>query len=193
MKICIYGSSSDKVDDVFFVQAEKLADNIIINKHEIICGGGKSGPVGCFARAYITKGGHVTGIAPKSFVIPNVLLENCSDLIITEDVNSRIDCMVAKSDCFILLPGGIGTFEEFFSTLSANMLGEISKPIILFNINSYYTPLLHMLNESVSSGFSSKSIFEFLYDCSCTADVISALNNISANTPQFRSILNYHE
>ena len=90
--------------------------------------------------------GNVTGIAPKFFDKPGILYEQCSEFIFTDTMRQRKHIMEERSDAFIMVPGGIGTFEEFFEVLVLKQLNQLDKPIAIFNPGDYFAPLMQMLS-----------------------------------------------
>ena len=97
--------------------------------------------------------GKIIGIAPSFFNVDGILFEHCDEFIYPETMRERKRVMEEKSDAFVITPGGIGTFDEFFEIFTLKQLGRHKKPIAIFNINGYYDCLLKMLSEAVSKGF----------------------------------------
>ncbi|MCQ2557512.1 MAG: TIGR00730 family Rossman fold protein [Oscillospiraceae bacterium] len=169
MNICIYGASGDNIAPVFFAQAEQLGTAIAARGHTLVFGGGKTGLMGACARGVSAGGGRIIGIAPRFFDEPGVLYEACTEMIYTESMRERKFLMEEKSDAFIVLPGGIGTFEEFFETLTLNQLGRMSKPIVLYNTAGYYDRMLALLTYTADTKFMSASVQE-LYSVASTPE-----------------------
>ena len=157
MNICIYAASSDRPDRVFFTAAEALGRSIAEGGHCLIFGGGRGGLMGACARGAYEAGGKITGIAPEFFDEPGILYKECGEFIFTKDMRGRKKLMQEKADGFILLPGGIGSFEEFFETLTLKQLGRLSAPITILNTENYYAPMLSMLQHTADKGFMSQS------------------------------------
>lgn len=119
----------------------------------LVFGGGAQGLMGAAVRGVIAAGGYSLGIAPRFFDKPGILQKDCSEFLYPETMRERKQLMEERADAFIVLPGGIGTFEEFFEILTLKQLGRINKPIMLFNLNGYYGPLLRLLDETIAQGF----------------------------------------
>ncbi|MEI3101738.1 MAG: LOG family protein [Oscillospiraceae bacterium] len=92
------------------------------------------------------------GIAPRFFDEPGILLKDYGQLIFTETMSERKTLMEDKAEAFIALPGGIGTYEEFFETLTLKQLGRHSKPMALLNTLGYFDPMVEMLEKTAESG-----------------------------------------
>lgn len=153
MNICIYGASSATLEPVYYAEAEKLGELLASAGHALVFGGGREGLMGAAARGVHKMGGEIIGIAPRFFDEPGILYEHCTEMLYTDTMRERKQLMEERADAFIVLPGGIGTFEEFFEILTLKQLGRINKPIMLFNLNGYYGPLLRLLDETIAQGF----------------------------------------
>lgn len=152
MNICVFGAASDKLDAAYFTLAENLGRAMARRGHRLVFGGGATGLMGAAARGLLAEGGSYTGVAPRFFDIPGVLVEQ-GEMIFTETMAERKTIMRDNADAFIVLPGGIGTFEEFLETLTLRQLGRHEKPIALLETLGYYEPMEAMLQHTVGSGF----------------------------------------
>ena len=119
----------------------------------LVYGGGSVGLMGAVARSTLDAGGHVTGIIPRFLEKREEMLENANDLIVTNDMHERKQLMFMKSDAFIALPGGIGTLEEAVEMMTWAQLGQHQKPILIANINGFWSPLLELLDHMRTQGF----------------------------------------
>ena len=115
---------------------------------------------GAAVRGVMAAGGYSLGIAPTFFDKPGILYENCSEFIFTETMRERKQLMEDRADAFVMVPGGIGTYEEFFEILTLKQLGRHNKPIAVYNINGYYDLLEQMLRHTAAQGFMSESCLE---------------------------------
>lgn len=153
MKICLYGASSPDIDSVYVETVEKLGRLIASKGHSMIYGGGANGLMGAAARGMTDKGGHIIGVAPKFFDNPGILYEKCDEFIFTDTMAERKQIMEDMADAFLIVPGGIGTYEEFFQVLTLKQLKQLNKPIAIFNIAGYYDTMNELLSHTVSEGF----------------------------------------
>lgn len=175
MNICMYGASSTDLDKIYYDAAEHLGRRIAARGHGLVFGGGAQGLMGATARGLAAGGGRITGIAPRFFDKPGILYKECSEFIFTDTMRERKELMEKLSDAFIMAPGGIGTYEEFFEVLTLKQLGQLNKPIAVFNVNGYYDLLLRLLEDTVSKGFMKAScldIFGILDDADQMLDYI---------------------
>jgi uncharacterized protein (TIGR00730 family) len=158
--ICVYCSSSDAVDPIFFDGARELGATLAERGHTLIFGGAKVGLMGELARSAQARGAKVIGVIPTS--IKDLALEGLPELVTTKDMRERKAAMEARADAFVVLPGGFGTMEETFETLNAKMLGHHSKPVVLLNIGDFFAPLKAFLEQLYRHRFA-KPIFRELY------------------------------
>ena len=142
MKICIYGASGDELAQEYFDAAQSLGRLIAEGGHSLVFGGGSRGLMGACARGALSRGGEIVGVAPRFFDEPGILFPGCSRFVFTETMRERKAVMEDLADAFVVLPGGIGTFEEFLETLTLKQLGRHDKPIAVLNTLSYYADLL---------------------------------------------------
>ena len=124
--------------------------------------------MGACARGAKEHGGEIIGIAPKFFDEPGILYPDCTELIFTETMRERKQLMQERSSACIVLPGGIGTLEEFFEMLTLKQLGRDERAIVILNTNGCYDTMLKMLEELAGARFMSKNCLE-LYCVAKTA------------------------
>ncbi len=158
MRICVFASSSDKLDGSYLKEARAFGRLLGQGGHTMIYGGGASGLMGECARGARETGGEVVGIAPRFFDEPGVLLEDCSRLVFTDTMAERKTAMEEEAEGFLILPGGIGTMEEFFEVLTQRQLGLHGKPMVLLNTDGYYAPLHGLLQRMADSGFAGREV-----------------------------------
>jgi uncharacterized protein (TIGR00730 family) len=109
--------------------------------------------MGEIARATLAAGGKVTGIIPEFLSVREHMLKDVTDLIVTADMHERKKLMFEKSDAFVALPGGIGTLEELVEQLTWSQLGQHRKPIVVANIEGFWTPFLELLRHMRQAEF----------------------------------------
>lgn len=177
MNICIFGSASNRIDSSYMSAVEDLAEKLAKKGHSLIYGAGSGGLMGASARGFYRGKGHITGIVPEFFKETKVdgeLFENCDNMIFTETMRSRKQMMEELADVFIIVPGGMGTFDEVFEILTLRQLKQLNKEIFFYNVNGYYDELFSFLEISKSKGFIAQN-FEDLF--TVYNDEASLLNN----------------
>ena len=155
MKICVYGAASSEIDDIFIKTGEELGRKMVERGHSLVFGGGRNGMMGAVARGVAEKGGDILGISPRFFEDNNAEISflNCTEFIHTETMRERKKLLDESSAAFIISPGGIGTFDEFFEILTLKQLGRHNKPIVIFNIDGYYDNMIKMMEYSIEKRF----------------------------------------
>lgn len=193
MNICIYGASSNKLAQEYFDAAESLGALMAQGGHTLVFGGGQGGLMGAVARGAHAHGGDIIGVAPRFFDEPGILFEECTEFIYTETMRERKAIMEEKSDAFIVLPGGIGTYEEFFEMLTLKQLGRHSKPMAMLNTRSYYDPMAAMLQNTVDEGFMSANCMELFGVCSTPEEVLDYILKAETITGSIRRLEDYNK
>ena len=153
MTICVYGASSTAIDKSYIEVVEKLGKMLVERGHKLVYGAGAQGLMGAVARGVHSMDGEITGVSPKFFNVDGILFENCTELIYTDTMRQRKQLMEDRAECFIMLPGGIGTFEEFFEIITLKQLGQHKKPIAVYNINGYYNEMNDMIEQAIEQKF----------------------------------------
>jgi hypothetical protein len=152
-RIAVYCGSNKGARPEYAAAAEQLGTQLAREKIELVYGGGMVGLMGIVADAVLKHGGHVIGVIPEKLVIKEVVHEKLPDLRVVKTMHERKALMAELSDGFIALPGGYGTFEEFFEVLAWSQLGWHQKPFGLFDVNGFYRSLLEFLDHVTHEGF----------------------------------------
>lgn len=153
MKICLYGASSPDLAQEYYDRVFELGVEMAGRGHGMVYGGGAQGIMGAAARGVRSKDGEVVGVAPNFFNVDGILYQNCTEFVYTETMRQRKQIMEERADAFVLAPGGIGSFEEFFEILTLKQLGRHNKPIAVLNTRGYYDSLQRMMEHAVEEGF----------------------------------------
>lgn len=151
--ICVYCGSSDEVGAKYLEVARHTGEVIAARGLQLIFGGGSTGLMGAVADAVLAAGGEVIGILPVHFNRPELAHAHLTRLELVADMGTRKARMTELADAFIALPGGFGTMEEMFETLTAAQIGLHVKPIGLLNVYGYYDHLLKFLEHANKEGF----------------------------------------
>ncbi|KZT17146.1 TIGR00730 family Rossman fold protein [Acidovorax sp. GW101-3H11] len=151
--VCVYCGSRPGENPAFAEAATAVGTWIGRHGGQLVYGGGRSGLMGTVAEATRQAGGRVVGVIPQALVDKELANRACDELHIVQTMHERKAMMAERSDAFIALPGGIGTFEELFEVWTWRQLGYHDKPLGLLNVAGYYDGLTGFLNHSVASGF----------------------------------------
>ena len=152
MKICIFCSANDNIDAEYFRRTEELGQWAASDGHTIVFGGCDMGLVECVAKAAKSAGGMTIGVVPTKVEERGHVSDNVDVHIPCDNLNDRKALMMAQSDVFIALPGGIGTLDEIFSVAASATIGYHAKGVILYNINGFWDSLIAMLNDLDTKG-----------------------------------------
>ena len=161
-KIAVFCGSATGSDPAIVTDCLELANVLCTNKITLVYGGGNVGLMGIMADEMLRLGGKVIGVIPQKLVEIEVAHTNLTELNIVPGMHERKALMAKLADAFIVLPGGIGTMEEFFEIYTWLQLGYHSKPIALSNVNGFYNVLIDFLNILVSREFVKRSQMEKL-------------------------------
>lgn len=151
--LCVYCGSASGNSARFADAAKALAATLVQRQIRLIYGGGNIGLMGVLADEVMRLGGTVIGVIPKALVNLDVAHHQLTELIVVKDMHERKATMAALSDGFIVLPGGIGTLEELFESLTWLQLNLHQKPIGVINTDHFYDGLFHFLDNTVAHGF----------------------------------------
>lgn len=180
MNICVYGASSNKIDEKYIAAGERLGELLAENGHTLVFGGGAGGLMGAVARGADRKGGKIIGVAPSFFNVDGILYERCTEFFYTETMRERKAKMEELSDAFIMTPGGIGTFEEFFEILTLKQLGRHQKPIAVLNTGGYFDNLTAQLKTAVEEDFMTERCLSLFSVNETPEETLSALGETTA-------------
>ncbi len=155
MKICVFGAASFEIDNAYIEAVEKFGELMAERGHSLVFGAGGNGLMGAVARGVKRGGGKIEGVIPNFFREETIekIYDECDELIFTETMAQRKTKMEDLADAFIIVPGGIGTFEEFFEVLTLKQLGRHTKPIAIYDFGGYYKKLNQFLDFCMEEKF----------------------------------------
>ena len=182
MKICVYCASSSKINKIYFNAAERLAEEFVKEKIEVVYGGGASGLMGKLADTIIKNGGKIKGIMPNFLKERELAHKGVTDFEFTETMHERKAKFLLNVDGLVALPGGSGTLEELLEAITLKRLGQFTKPIVILNVNNFFDPLKQMLEKCILENFMRKEHLNMWAFVNQPEEVISALINAVAWT-----------
>ena len=151
--VCVYCGSRMGNQPAYQSLAVALGTAIGRRGWQLVYGGGRAGLMGAVANATLAAGGRVVGVIPESLMTLEVGHAGLSELHVVSTMHQRKQLMAERSDAFIAMPGGIGTFEELFEVWTWRHLGYHERPLGLLDAAGYWAPLLAFLRHSVAQGF----------------------------------------
>ena len=151
--ICVFCGSSTGSNPAYRQAAASLGRAIAASGRRLVYGGGNVGLMGVLADATLEQGGEVVGVIPRHLVDLEVAHQSLTDLRVVDSMHQRKQLMADLAEGFVVLPGGLGTLEEFFEVWTWGQLGLHRKPYGLLNVAGYFDSLLAFLDHSVSERF----------------------------------------
>lgn len=176
MNVCLYGASSNEIDGKYITATEALGEALAKAGHGLVYGAGGCGLMGAAARGMTRFGGHIVGVAPEFLNVDGILYEQCDELVLTETMRQRKQIMEERSDAFIVTPGGIGTYEEFFEIYTLKQLGRHHKPIVMYNVDGFFDCLYEILQGLVTDGFMRETCLSLLSFATTPEEVLAQLS-----------------
>jgi uncharacterized protein (TIGR00730 family) len=162
MNICVFSSSSNAINEIYFHEAEQLGKLIAKGGHTVINGGANVGLMEAVTVSASLAGGKTIGIIPEKLIGRSLASENSHEVIITPDMHNRKVRMRDISDAFIALPGGFGTLEEILEVITLRQLEYHTKPIVFINTNNFFDSLFKQFEVTYNEMFA-KEVYRNLY------------------------------
>lgn len=155
MTVCVFGAASTAIEKKYMLPVEVLCEQLAKRGHNLVFGSGSTGVMGAAARGFKKGGGKTHGVIPDFFKedFAHYVDYECDRMTYTATMRERKAVMEAEADAFIIAPGGIGTFEEFFEVLTLKQLGRHKKPIAVFSIDGYFDRLADAIGYGMNTGF----------------------------------------
>ena len=175
MRICVFCSSSSRIDRRYLDLAEEAGAELARRGHTLVSGGATVSCMGAVARAARDGGAKTIGVIPKALVEIEIADDDSGELVVTEDMRSRKGEMDRRSDAFLVLPGGLGTLEELFEIWTSRTLGMHDKPIAILDPHGLYSPLRELMSHLLDEGFARPGIFDAI---GWTTSVVEAFDHL---------------
>ncbi len=151
--VCIFCGSNFGEGPVYEAAAKAFGRALAEAGCALVYGGGKIGLMGVIADSVLSAGGKAIGVMPQVLIDKEQAHSGLTQMHVVADMSERKKKMAELADGFVALPGGLGTYEELFGVLSWAQLRLHEKPIGALNVNGFFNPLQHMLEETVKAGF----------------------------------------
>lgn len=190
MNICVYGAASKNIDPKYTDAGYDLGLKLAKRGHGLVFGGGNGGMMGAVARGAHDGGAHIIGIAPSFFNIDGVLYPHSDEVIYTETMRQRKQKMEDMSGAFIVTPGGIGTFEEFFEILTLKQLARTDKPLVILNTAGYYDSMLMMMRHSIENNFLTASTMGLIFVADTPDDALDYIAEYHSQEVDIKKLRN---
>lgn len=183
MKICVYGAASEKIDEAYKNDCYNLGKYLGERGHSLVFGAGSEGVMGATARGFKAAGAKVFGVIPTFFKENGYegIFYDADELVFTETMAQRKQTMENECEAFIIAPGGIGTFEEFFQTLTLKQLGRHKKAIVVYNSQGFYDGLETSMLKMMEKGFVNQECKKIYKISSDIKEIAEYIENYSPN------------
>lgn len=179
--VAVYCSASSAIEPYYADAATTIGGALADNGLTMVFGGGRVGLMGEAARACKKAGGYVIGITTEKLDSLEGGSKYCDELHVADSMPERRSRMMDLADAFVILPGGLGTYEEFFEVLVGRQLGDHSKPIVIINHGGFYEPMVAMIEHGIEHKFIAPAIRDALI---IVADAADALPELMAHQPR---------
>lgn len=173
--VCVYCGSRAGAMPAYAAAAESLGHAIAISGRRLVYGAGDVGLMGAVARAAQAAGGETFGVIPKHLVDWEVGKTDLTRYVVTETMHERKKVMFMNADAAVVLPGGAGSLDELFEALTWRQLRLHEKPVIVLNVEGYWSPLKALIDHVIAQGFADESLAGFLTWAETVDDAMAAL------------------
>jgi len=151
--VCVFCGASNNIPKKFLEIGATFGQLLASRGITLVYGGGDCGVMGAIANASLKSGGHVTGVFPISLRNIENEHQSLSEIIIVNTMHERKQCMFDRTDAFVVFPGGFGTMDEMFEILTWKQLLLHNKPVVIFNYQGYWDPLIALMKNIIETGF----------------------------------------
>ncbi len=151
--LCVYCSSSDRLDPKYAAAAEALGRELVTRGWGLVYGGGKTGLMGAVARGTKSAGGRVVGVIPEFMKARELAFDEADELVTVITMRERKLLMETRADAFVTLPGGWGTLEEIMEILTLRQLDVVKKPCVFYNQDGFYDDLIRLFGKMLAEKF----------------------------------------
>jgi uncharacterized protein (TIGR00730 family) len=174
--VAVFCASADGINPIYRAAAEELGQALAVRNIGLIYGGARVGLMQAVADSALAHGGRAVGVIPEVLVDMEVAHHGLTELHVTSTMHTRKALMGERSDAFIVLPGGFGTFEELFEVLAWQTIGIHTKPIVLLNTNHFYDGMLNFLDHVTNEGMMTPRKREIVLVANTVDEIFSILN-----------------
>tara|TARA_B100001079_G_scaffold63080_1_gene53622 strand:- start:1380 stop:1928 length:549 start_codon:yes stop_codon:yes gene_type:complete len=175
LSVCVFCGSRAGKDNEYKNATEKLGRLLAEENCRLVYGGGNIGLMGIAAENIQSGGGEVMGVIPEHLLQAEVGKTDIHNFIVTQNMHERKKVMFMNCEAIIIIPGGVGTLDEFFEVLTWAQLKLHSKPIIILNVKGFWDPLIKLINHLIENGFADESLSGLFKVVTSPEEAIGAL------------------
>jgi uncharacterized protein (TIGR00730 family) len=187
--LCVYCSSSDRLDAKYFAAAEALGRTMVARGWGLVYGGGCTGLMGTVARTVKDGGGRVVGVIPEFMKVKELAFDAADELVTVVTMRERKLLMESRADAFVALPGGWGTLEEIMEILALRQLDVLRRPCVFLNQDGFYDDLLRFFDKMIAERFNKPSNLELFRVARTVDEVLDLIEGapVAAETKWFET------
>lgn len=174
--VCVFCGASNNVPQKFLDIGSTFGKILAKKKINLVYGGGDCGVMGSVANASLKHGGRVTGVFPVSLRNIENEHQNLSEIVIVNTMHERKQLMFEKSDAFLVFPGGFGTMDEMFEIITWKQLMLHHKPVVIFNYEGYWDPLIKLMHNIIDNGFAKPEVAGYFVVVDKVEAVLEVIN-----------------
>ena len=175
--LCVFCGASNAIDKKFLDIGASFGKIMAERDLTLVYGGGDCGVMGAIANSVMKSGGHVTGVFPESLRNIENEHQSLSEIIIVGTMHERKMLMFERADAFIIFPGGFGTMDEMFEILTWKVLLLHNKPIVIFNYQHYWDPLIALMKSIIENGFAAPQTATYYHVVTELEQILDLLDN----------------
>ena len=187
--LCVFCGSRFGNNPAYETAARKLGEIMLERRIQLVYGGGSIGLMGVVADTVASGGGEVIGVIPRFLQELEVGKTDVSEFIVTDNMHSRKNKMFELSDGFVSLPGGLGTLDETFEIMTWKQLQLHAKPIVVMNVEGYWSGLSQLIEDTITGGFAHEKVRDLISIVETPEQVFDALDSAP---PPGREVLTSH-
>lgn len=173
--VCVFCGASNAIDSKYMQAGEAFGKQLVDNRLSLVYGGGDCGVMGAVANSVMEHKGHVTGVFPVSLRNLEREHKTLSEIIIVNTMHERKQLMFERSDAFVIFPGGFGTMDEMFEIITWKQLQLHQKPVIIYNQDGYWSPLVALMSNIIDNKFARPETYDFYKVVNTLDEIIPAL------------------
>ena len=183
MKICVFGAASEKIDKKYLDDTFALGKLLAERGHDLVFGAGGEGVMGAAARGFKSGGAHIHGVIPQFFEDNGYegIFKQADVVTKTQTMAERKRTMEDDADAFVILPGGIGTFEELFEVMTLKQLGRHKKPIVIYNMYGFYDWIKDVFGKIVEGGFLNAETLKLFFVAASGDEIAGYIENYNTD------------
>ncbi|MEO7412898.1 MAG: TIGR00730 family Rossman fold protein [Opitutaceae bacterium] len=178
--LCVYCSSSDRLDPKYYAVATELGRELVARGWGLVYGGGKTGLMGAIARAVKAGGGRVVGVIPEFMKLRELAFDEADELVTVITMRERKLLMETRADAFVALPGGFGTLEEIMEILTLRQLEVVKKPCVFLNQDGFYDDLIRLFEKMLADRFFKPSNMEIFSVATAVPEIFTQIEAAAA-------------